>query len=230
MQPLVDPNARRRYKVPTSGSIALLRGSGERGPMFCSRCGLRVDEGKQVCQNCGQEVRVAAAASSNAAPSLASTSVSGPLPYAEFWIRFAAFLIDGLILLISFLISAAFILANFGVLLRRSEFDSRPGPSPFGAVVAMALVFLVSWVLPLLYLAGMESSKRQATIGKAAMSLQVTDLEGRRLTFGHATGRSFAKIISVHFLLGIGCLMAAFTEKKQALHDMIAGTLVLRKS
>jgi uncharacterized RDD family membrane protein YckC len=56
----------------------------------------------------------------------------------------------------------------------------------------------------------------------------VTDLEGRRIGFGRATGRYFAKILS-SLTLFIGYLMAGFTEKKQALHDMIAGTLVLRK-
>ena len=88
------------------------------------------------------------------------------------------------------------------------------------------LIFLgLQW----LYFAGMESSERQATFGKAAMSLRVTDLEGRRLSFGHATGRFFAKIVSGLIPFAIGYIMAGFTEKKQALHDMIAGTLVLRK-
>jgi len=75
----------------------------------------------------------------------------------------------------------------------------------------------------------MESSARQATFGKAAMSLRVTDLTAQPLTFGHATGRYFSKIISGLIPLGIGFIMAGFTEKKQALHDMIAGTLVLRQ-
>jgi uncharacterized RDD family membrane protein YckC len=80
-----------------------------------------------------------------------------------------------------------------------------------------------------LYFAGMESSARQATIGKSAMSLRVTNYEGQRISFGHATGRFFAKIVSGLIPFAIGYIMAAFTEKKQALHDLIAGTLVLRK-
>jgi len=75
----------------------------------------------------------------------------------------------------------------------------------------------------------MESSERQATFGKSLMSLRVANTEGQRLSFGHATGRFFAKIISGMIPLGIGYIMAAFTEKRQALHDMIAGTLVLHK-
>jgi uncharacterized RDD family membrane protein YckC len=76
----------------------------------------------------------------------------------------------------------------------------------------------------------MESSARQATLGKMALSLRVTDTNGARLTFGHATGRHFAKIVTGFIPLGIGWMMAGFTAKKQALHDMIAGTLVYRNT
>jgi uncharacterized RDD family membrane protein YckC len=75
----------------------------------------------------------------------------------------------------------------------------------------------------------MESSNRQATLGKMALGLIVTDLEDRPVTFARATGRFFSKIITGLIPLGIGYAMAGFTEKKQALHDMIASTLVLRK-
>jgi len=93
-----------------------------------------------------------------------------------------------------------------------------------GFVFAFGLFVIVQW----LYFAGMESSTRQATFGKAAMSLRVTDGNGQPLTFGHATGRFFAKIVSGMIPLAIGYIMAGFTAKKQALHDMIASTLVLR--
>ena len=89
---------------------------------------------------------------------------------------------------------------------------------------------LFFWGLGWLYFAGMESSERQATFGKSVVSLRVTDLEGRRLSFKHATGRFFAKIVSGLIPLAIGYIMAGFTEKKQALHDMIAGTLVLQRT
>jgi uncharacterized RDD family membrane protein YckC len=57
----------------------------------------------------------------------------------------------------------------------------------------------------------------------------VTDLEGRRITFARASARYFSKIITGLIPFGIGYMMAGFTEKKQALHDIIAGCLVLRK-
>jgi uncharacterized RDD family membrane protein YckC len=76
----------------------------------------------------------------------------------------------------------------------------------------------------------MESSQYQGTLGKMALGLIVTDLQGRPLSFARASGRFFGKIITGMIPFGIGYIMAGFTEKKQALHDMIAGCLVLRKT
>jgi uncharacterized RDD family membrane protein YckC len=90
-------------------------------------------------------------------------------------------------------------------------------------LVRLAFSVLVKWI----YEAALESSPRQATVGKMALGLRVTDLEGRRISFARASGRHFAKYISGMIFL-IGYIMAGFTERKQALHDMIAGTLVGR--
>jgi Tfp pilus assembly major pilin PilA len=73
----------------------------------------------------------------------------------------------------------------------------------------------------------MQSSSRQATLGKMALGIKVTSAEGERISFLRATGRYFATILS-GLILMIGYLLAAFTQRKQALHDMIAGTLVVR--
>jgi uncharacterized RDD family membrane protein YckC len=90
-------------------------------------------------------------------------------------------------------------------------------------IVVEMLFFCAFWI----YEAAMESSSRQATLGKMALGLKVADEQGRRISFARATGRYFAKIISGMILL-IGYIMAGFTARKQALHDMIAGTLVTR--
>jgi uncharacterized RDD family membrane protein YckC len=90
-------------------------------------------------------------------------------------------------------------------------------------LIAAAPLPLVDW----LYFAKLESSARQATIGKRALGIAVTDLAGRRISFGRATGRYFAKFLSS--VAAIGFLMAGFTARKQALHDMIAGCLVVRR-
>ena len=90
-------------------------------------------------------------------------------------------------------------------------------------VVRFVFGALVKWI----YEALMESSSRQATVGKIALGLKVTDLEGKRISFSRASGRVFGKYISA-MIFFIGYIMAGFTERKQALHDMIAGTLVVR--
>ena len=196
--------------------------------MYCTRCGLRVEEGTRYCPACGQEVGVSVALP----PAAVSAPVSAPLSYAGFWVRFAAYMIDGVILGIPFFLVA------MAMIFRFRRFRMMAGTGPFGprdAVFMGPMIAGYFFVLALfvgaqwLYFAGMESSPRQATFGKTAMSLRVADLKGQPLTFGHATGRFFAKIVSGMIPLAIGYIMAGFTEKKQALHDMIASTLVLRK-
>ncbi len=77
-----------------------------------------------------------------------------------------------------------------------------------------------------LYSSLLESSSWQATVGKKLIGLRVTDLNGYRISFGKATGRYFGKILSSMICL-VGFIMVAFTEKQQALHDQLAGTLVV---
>ncbi len=90
-------------------------------------------------------------------------------------------------------------------------------------IVGGTLGLLASW----LYEAILESSPRQATLGKMVLGLKVTDLAGNRISFARASGRHFAKYLSGAILF-MGYIIAGFTDRKQALHDMIAGTLVRR--
>jgi uncharacterized RDD family membrane protein YckC len=211
--------------------------------MFCSRCGATVEEGNRFCQSCGQEVGAAvltappavAPVSAPSAPPIYSTAAAtpSPMPYAGFWIRFAAYFIDGLILVIPFGIILGALIFMFGGLVvlmpRNPPADPREVMAMLGPFfLVFGLAFLIFLVIEWLYFAGMESSARQATIGKSAMSLRVTNYEGRRISFGHATGRFFAKLVNRLIPFAIGFIMAGFTEKKQALHDLIAGTLVLK--
>ena len=129
--------------------------------------------------------------------------------YAGFWRRFAAAILDGLILgVVTLPLNLAF-------------------GGDDGYTAASSGVQSISTVLGWLYYALMESSAKQATLGKMALGIIVTDMEGRRIGFGKATGRYFAKILSA-LILGIGFLMIAFTQRKQGLHDILAGTLVIR--
>jgi uncharacterized RDD family membrane protein YckC len=207
--------------------------------MFCSKCGTRVEEGQRFCQACGQEVGApvipvpVSAGAIPSAPVAASTYSVPPLPYGTFGARLVAYVIDSLIIGLPSMIglfAAIFFLGGFGIMLHQTHAD----PDAVRAMVlTMVPIFLLGMlalmIIHWLYFAGMESSARQGTIGKSVMSLRVADLEGKRISFGHATGRFFAKVVSGMIPFLIGYLMAAFTEKKQALHDLIAGTLVLGK-
>lgn len=134
--------------------------------------------------------------------------------YADFGKRFLAALLDGVIVtIISFLIGIV-----VGIVL--SVINSDALTSLVGNLVGIA----IGWP----YYAIQESSPKQATIGKQALGIVVTDLNGKRISFVQATIRYFSKILSA-LILFIGYIMAAFTEKKQALHDIIAGTLVVNR-
>ena len=148
------------------------------------------------------------------------------IPYAGFWLRFVALVIDWIVLFALSCVAAL----PLGVLMRGvTGLDgSRNGSVAAAEGVLAILLQLIYIAIPWLYFALMESSTRQATLGKMAVGIYVTDLNGNRVSFGRATGRYFAKWIS-GVILCIGFIMAAFTERKQALHDIIASTLVVRK-
>ena len=100
------------------------------------------------------------------------------------------------------------------------------GAAVFGLGIFVGLLVLLAgnWI----YHTMMESSRHQGTLGKMALGVKVTDLNGNRISFARANGRFFGKWLS-GAIMNIGYLMAAFTEKKQALHDTLAGTLVVLK-
>jgi uncharacterized RDD family membrane protein YckC len=151
--------------------------------------------------------------------------------YAGFWLRVAAHLIDGMItgvVLCALLIPLA-LATGLGGALRNIHPGEEPDPAIILAFISSLWILILGGILAVwLYYAYCESSEWQATPGKKVLNLAVTDLNGNRLSFGRASGRFFAKMISGLIPFGIGYVMAGFTEKKQALHDMIASCLVLR--
>ena len=152
--------------------------------------------------------------------------------YADFWLRVLAYLIDSALIGIGFVVILIplIFLTGLGSLL--SQFHPDEDLNDAGLFLIIGVIFLAataSLVVTWLYHALMESSEWQATVGKKLLGLVVTDMAGQRVSFGRSTGRHFAKIITNMVPLLIGYLMAAFTQKKQALHDMIAGCLVLRR-
>jgi uncharacterized RDD family membrane protein YckC len=185
--------------------------------MFCPNCGTQNDDQAIFCKSCGASLKAAAppvqpAVTANTIP---TSPVISTITYAGFWKRFAAFLIDYIILGAVFSILALAFIPNFFTAL-----EVITGPVVF--------VYFLTPVIYWLYFALLESSKIQATVGKLALGIKVTNLNGGRISFANATGRFFSKIIS-GLILYIGYFMIAFTAKKQGLHDMFASTLVVDK-
>ncbi len=208
------------------------------GTIYCNRCGAQNSALAKFCANCGTafSLDVQAPPATAETPGIpppppspvwhpAPVSYAPPIPairYGGFWIRFVAALIDGILVGIVIWPVSLMIAAIIGV---AGHTVSMPGIGVHlvNGIVGFAFSACASWI----YEAAMESSSKQATVGKMVLGLIVTDLEGRRISFLRATGRHFAKFISTMILL-IGYIMAGFTDRKQALHDMIAGTLVRR--
>jgi uncharacterized RDD family membrane protein YckC len=238
---LIDHAIDARYKSASVSFPNSAHAAAEtRAIMFCSKCGIRVEEGNRFCQACGHEFGtpvVSAPSDPQITPSAPAAFSASPVAsselYGSFWARFAAYAIDGLIIGVpSFiaLITALIFFGGFGALIHQAQ----PDPNVvrawmFTVFPLFGLGMLLILVLHWLYFAGMESSARQATIGKSLLSLRVADTGGQRLSFAHATGRFAAKLVSGLIPFMIGYIMAAFTAKKQALHDLIAGTLVLKR-
>ncbi|MFC4769920.1 RDD family protein [Effusibacillus consociatus] len=172
----------------------------EGGYMFCQKCGTKNADDANFCQSCGTPMQ-----------KLTQSITTPKNKYAGFWVRVGAMLLDSIILA-----PIAFILGLiFGFL--------EPQEGPADAILQL-IVIAGTW----LYVALMESSSIQGTLGKKLVGIKVTDIHGNRISFLRATGRHFSKLLS-YMIFFIGFFMAGFTEKKQALHDMIAGCLVVKK-
>lgn len=209
------------------------------GAIYCNRCGTQNSALAKFCANCGTPFQsdasvppatfetIPRAQGPVATPATVPSSVPA-VPYAApavryggFWIRVVAALIDALVV-------SVVVLPVAGIIILMISFAGGAVRMPHSGVelvrgiVVRTLFFCASWI----YEAVMESSSRQATLGKMAMGLKVTDAQGRRISFARASGRYFSKIISSFFF--IGYIMVGFTARKQGLHDMIAGTLVTR--
>lgn len=147
--------------------------------------------------------------------------------HAGFWRRWIALLLDQLVLGVGFYAVAFVLILGAGFAggfdwLR----DVDPDAPPALLVVAYLALFFGYYVVAGLYFSLMESSRHQATLGKQVLGIKVVDGHGRRLSFGRALGRWAAATLS-YVTLYIGFLMAAFTQRKRALHDMVAGTQVV---
>ena len=205
------------------------------GTFFCNKCGAQNAAGAQFCNRCGAPTNPTPGVAPTAAPasSIPASPYAASAPpyqavapavgigYGGFWIRAVAAIIDGIILRVV----VAPIHLVFGGLGMAGMMSGLPhrGLALLGGGVTFILLLFGSW----LYEAFMESSSYQATLGKMIFGMRVTDLNGNRISFERATGRHFAKWLST-MILCIGYIMVGFTERKQGLHDLLAGTLVRR--
>jgi uncharacterized RDD family membrane protein YckC len=211
--------------------------------VYCSKCGSEISATTAFCSTCGQAI-------SGLVPAIPSLSPVDPnqyapvvppsyggeqfagVAYAGFWLRFVAFLIDGVIsgFLFLILLIPLFILTGAGAALGRigSGEDISDEVAAFVGIGFVLGFFVITVGVRWLYYALSESSSWQGTLGKKMLNLTVTDLSGQPISFALASGRYFAKFITNLIPLAIGYILAGFTEKKQAIHDMIAGCLVLR--
>jgi uncharacterized RDD family membrane protein YckC len=223
--------------------------------MYCSKCGANVADEASFCGACGQPTGAGAVAQTQVAvltpPSSRSQTVAAPaneivrpIPqtprtaaflYAGFWLRVVAAIIDNLILGVPTALLFFLLFAGTIPMLMRGA-GGNPMATMMIVLPRFATLAVISVVGRWLYWSLMEASEWQATLGKKALGLYVTDMEGRRATFRRTSGRFWAgRGISIVPYLGflyylIDCVMAGLTMSKQALHDMIANCLVLRKS
>jgi uncharacterized RDD family membrane protein YckC len=219
----------------------------------CENCGAELPEGASFCAGCGSPVSVAQlgpvyvplAVNSHGEPQSAElvegvsvqqrlTVPQAHVAYAGFWLRAGAFVIDRFIISFIFAIIASF---RPGVLMIFPELTGQPAAThnqstllalvqslPHLTPAGYLSLLLMMWI----YYASFESSSWQATPGKRVLRLYVTDLAGRPATFWLASQRYFFRLIS-ELIFMVGYIVAGFTAKKQALHDILAGCLVLRR-
>ncbi|MEO8010053.1 MAG: RDD family protein, partial [Dokdonella sp.] len=153
------------------------------------------------------------------APSAEGNLPEGDAIHAGFWRRVAAYMVDSI--LVGIVLGLLFGLLS---LASAAAVASENAGIVFGVLgLGYVLAIVITW----LYFAKLESSPRQATIGKRVMGLKVTDDKGARISFGRASGRFFSKIVTGLIPFGIGYMLAGWTGRKQALHDMMATTFVV---
>jgi uncharacterized RDD family membrane protein YckC len=171
------------------------------------------------------ELRMSVASPAAARPATAASAPGELLPegdivHAGFWRRCAAYMLDSIILSLVMLVVVGLV----GVAAAALVAGNHPGIAGLLFFLVYVLLIVGMW----LYFAKFESGPSQATPGKRVMGIKVTDDKGQRIGFGRATGRFFGKIIS-GMIMNIGYMMAGFTGRKQALHDLMAGCCVVFK-
>lgn len=218
--------------------------------MLCPKCNAEIPDDAKFCTKCGASLQEASQTPQSPPPPPPAAETTASVEYAGFWKRAAAYVIDIVFLQITWYILTmllSFILVvSIKITANFTGFWSRPaGDFSVIGIIGPAIGFSVVW----LYFAVQESSSGQATLGKNIMKIYVTDFNKNRISFALASGRFWSKQIPIIipglilslFLAGLPtriaqCAvyiiwfgLAGFTLKKQAGHDFIAKTLVLKR-
>jgi uncharacterized RDD family membrane protein YckC len=192
----------------------------------CSSCGNPLLPDGQFCLFCGDVLQHPPATAPSAVPLRSDTIgvAPGPRPleYAGFWLRVWAGSID----VVLEALVALLLIAIVDVFVR--ILSPRFGLSPITAryVTGIAFIFVLA-IGAWLYCACAESSSWRATVGKRIVGLQVLTSSGGKISFGQATVRHFMKFLSL-FTAAVGFMMAGWTKRRQALHDMPSDSIVVR--
>jgi len=171
-------------------------------------------------------------ASSATATVFPQTTAAALEDYAGFWKRVGAYILDSIILYLPTLLIQKMMGGTAAEETLKQAMLAAPGDADAMMAAyhvyfsAMGPALVLGTVLAWLYFALCESSTWQATIGKLALGIRVTDMDGNRISLPRALGRWPAKYLSA-LIFCIGFLMVAWTRRKQGLHDLIASTLVL---
>jgi uncharacterized RDD family membrane protein YckC len=186
--------------------------------MFCSRCGTWLADDAPICPLCGLVLRPGAVAStpgpaSGMAPRQGAAIIE-QVAYAGFWRRCVGLLID--------VVVTYFPIATVRVLLGLPASGSFDPLLP-SAWWAALFELLIDW----LYASILISSPWRATLGQAVMDLHVTDLDGNRISFARASARYLAQLLNL-VTVGFGLILQVFSARRQALHDLVSGTVVVR--
>jgi len=200
--------------------------------MLCQNCGAETPAAGKFCANCGSllDASQAAATGSTAAGAPPASVDFDRSLFGGFWRRVAAYVIDSFILYAGLFVMGFACAIVIGMVVGAGATTGSGSPMPAVAGIAwVGLLYIGGFVGAWLYYALFESSSLQATPGKRAVDLRVATSDGGRVGFGRATGRYFGKIVS-SLTLGVGYIMVAFTGRRQGLHDLLAGTVLVRNS
>ena len=187
--------------------------------MYCEQCGYNNPPTEKFCRNCERDLSAGIIKPGRSTPS-PQLIKNAQLIYAGFWVRFIASLLDVLLLAVC-LILIAFAFAGLIALTGRDSIVQNPATKTF--------LYWAIIIASVLYHVLMESGPGGATLGKRWMNIRIVDTEGKRLTVVRALSRLLARLLTF-LTLYIGFLLQPFTRRKQGMHDMLAGTLVVQDS